>query len=479
MNILLVNSILSRVIMLQGAFMLLPFIVGLVYREWRHALIYFAVALGCMILGALGRLRKPKDSTFYAKEGFVAVSLSWIMMSLTGCLPFWISGDIPSFTDALFEIISGFTTTGSTILTDVEVLSHCNNFWRCFSHWIGGMGVLVFILAIQPMSGGSTMNLMKAESPGPSVGKLVPKMQQSAFILYAIYFAMTIAELILLLIGRMPLYDAICHAVATAGTGGFGIKNDSVAGYSVYIQNVIALFMFLFGINFTFYYYLLIRNVRDAFGLEEVKCYFALCAGAVALISADLFLKGGSLLPCIQQAAFQVSSIVTTTGFATADFNTWPSFSKTILVGLMFVGGCAGSTSGGIKLSRIMIYLKQVKKELMQQVHPRQVCVIKMDHKGLEHDTVRSCNVFLMCYAFVFVVSLLVISMDGFDYTTNFTAVVATLGNVGPGLNTVGPTGNFSQFSALSKYMLMFNMLAGRLEIIPMMVLLHPHTWKH
>lgn len=479
MNFRLINSILSRVIMLQGVLLLPSCLVGILYKEWGDALTYLIVSFVCFIVGFLMYLTKPKSSTFYAKEGFVAVSLSWIIMSLIGAMPLYFTSDIPSFTDALFEIISGFTTTGSSILPNVEALSHANLFWRSFSHWIGGMGVLVFILAILPMSGGSTMNLMKAESPGPSVGKLVPRIQQTAFLLYAIYFAMTIIELILLLCGSMKPFDALCLTLGTAGTGGFGIKNDSLASYSVYSQVIITIFMFLFGVNFTFYYYILIKKVKDALRMEEVRGYFLLFSAAAIAIALNLSLSGNpGFWHNLQQSAFQVASVMTTTGYATTDFNLWPTFSKVILVGLMFIGACAGSTGGGIKVSRILLYVKQVGKELMQQIHPRQISVTKLDGKGIEHTTIRSCNVFLMTYGVVFIISILLISLDGFDFTTTFTAVAATLNNIGPGLNMVGPTGNFANFSVFSKYVLMFNMLAGRLEILPMLILFHPATWK-
>ena len=480
MNFRLINSILSRVIMLQGVLLLPSCLVGILYKEWGDALTYLIVSFVCFIVGFLMYLTKPKSSTFYAKEGFVAVSLSWIIMSLIGAMPLYFTSDIPSFTDALFEIISGFTTTGSSILPNVEALSHANLFWRSFSHWIGGMGVLVFILAILPMSGGSTMNLMKAESPGPSVGKLVPRIQQTAFLLYAIYFAMTIIELILLLCGSMKPFDALCLTLGTAGTGGFGIKNDSLASYSVYSQVIITIFMFLFGVNFTFYYYILIKKVKDALRMEEVRGYFLLFSAAAIAIALNLSLSGNpGFWHNLQQSAFQVASVMTTTGYATTDFNLWPTFSKVILVGLMFIGACAGSTGGGIKVSRILLYVKQVGKELMQQIHPRQISVTKLDGKGIEHTTIRSCNVFLMTYGVVFIISILLISLDGFDFTTTFTAVAATLNNIGPGLNMVGPTGNFADFSVFSKYVLMFNMLAGRLEILPMLILFHPATWKN
>ena len=479
MNFRLINSILSRVIMLEGVMLLPSCLVGILYKEWGDALTYLIVSFVCFIVGFLMYLSKPKSSTFYAKEGFVAVSLSWIIMSLIGAMPLYFTSDIPSFTDALFEIISGLTTTGSSILTNVEALSHANLFWRSFSHWIGGMGVLVFILAILPMSGGSTMNLMKAESPGPSVGKLVPRIQQTAFLLYAIYFAMTIIELILLLCGSMKPFDALCLTLGTAGTGGFGIKNDSLASYSVYSQIIITIFMFLFGVNFTFYYYILIKKVKDALRMEEVRGYFLLFIATAVAIAINLSLSGNpGFWHNLQQSAFQVASVMTTTGYATTDFNLWPTFSKVILVGLMFIGACAGSTGGGIKVSRILLYVKQVGKELMQQIHPRQISVTKLDGKGIEHTTIRSCNVFLMTYGVVFIISILLISLDGFDFTTTFTAVVATLNNIGPGLDMVGPTGNFADFSIFSKYVLMFNMLAGRLEILPMLILFHPATWK-
>lgn len=453
-------------------------LVGLLYKEYHDALVYLILGVICFLAGTLLRKVRPKNNTFYAREGFVAVALSWIVLSLTGALPFVMTRDIISYTDALFEIISGYTTTGSSILTNVEALSHSNLFFRSFSHWIGGMGVLVFILAILPMTGGSTLNLLKAESPGPSVGKLVPKMQQTAFLLYAIYIAMTLIEIVLLLLCGMPLFDSICHSMGTAGTGGFGIKNDSIAGYAPHLQVIITIFMFLFGINFTFFYYILVRKAKDAFKMEEVRWYLIIYLGAVALLVGNLLSHGYEFWETLRHVTFQVSSIMTTTGYATTDFNLWPEFSKGIILSLMFVGACAGSTGGGLKVSRIMLYFKQVGKELMQQIHPRRVHVIKLSDKEVPHSTVHSCNVLLMTYIIIFASSLLLISVDGFDMTTNFTAVAATLNNIGPGLNIVGPTGNFSAFSDFSKYILMFDMLAGRLEIMPMLLLFHPSTWK-
>ncbi len=478
MNYLLINYILSRVVAFEGLFLLLPGITGLLYGETTDALVYFIFGFLCIIAGILSGMVKPKSNTFYAKEAFVAVSLSWIIMSLIGALPLCITGDIPHYLDALFEIVSGFTTTGSSILTNVEALSHANLFWRSFSHWIGGMGVLVFILAVLPMAGGSTMNLMKAESPGPSVGKLVPRIQQTAFLLYAIYFVLTVVEVILLLIGGMSLFDSLCHSFGTTGTGGFGIKNDSLAGYSTYLQNVITVFMFLSGINFTFFYYILIRKVKDALALEEIHWYFGFYIGAVLLITFNLVANGGEFLHSLQQVAFQVSSVITSTGYATTDYNQWPEFSRYMMLLVMFIGACAGSTGGGVKVARIVLYLKQIKKELLQQIHPRRICVIKLDKKGVEHETIRSCNVFIMTWLVVFLLSIMLISLDNFDSTTNLTAVLATLNNIGPGLNMVGPAGNFSEFSYFSKLVLTFDMLAGRLELIPILILFSPATWK-
>ena len=478
MNYSIILHILGWVLGLQGIFMLPPCLVGIIYKEYPDALAYLVISVSCTITGIILRRLKQKNKTFYAKEGFVAVAMSWIILSMTGAIPFVLNGDIPSYVDALFEIISGYTTTGSSILTNVEGLSHANLFFRSFSHWIGGMGVLVFILAILPMTGGSTMNLLKAESPGPSVGKLVPKMQRTAFILYAIYFVMTIIEIILLLFGGMPLFDSLCHAFGTAGTGGFGIKNDSITSYSPYLQTVITVFMFLFGVNFTFFYYILIRRIKDAFKMEEVRWYICIYAGAVILLMINLVSHGYAVGETLLHVTFQVASIMTTTGYATTDFNLWPEFSRGLMVCLMFIGACAGSTGGGIKISRIMIYLKQVGKELMQQIHPRRVHVLKMDGKEIPHATAHSCNVLLMTYIVVFITSFLLISLDGFDTTTNFTAIAATLNNIGPGLNMVGATGNFSAFSNFSKFVLMFDMLAGRLEIVPMILLFYPSTWK-
>lgn len=477
MNRSIIRYILGHVIKFEGFFMLFPIIISAFYKEHEGA--HFAIcAITCIILGSFMTRNKPKKNKLFAKEGFIAVSLSWIILSFIGTIPFLLSRTIPNFTDALFEIVSGFTTTGASILSDVEVLPKCILFWRSFSHWIGGMGVLVFILAVLPMSGGSQSYLMSAESPGPTFGKLMPKLQQSASILYIIYFFMTIAEVILLLIGGMSLFDAICTSFGTAGTGGFGIYNDSIARYNPYTQNVITIFMVLFGINFNFYFLILMKNFKSAFSMEEVKWYIGIFFTAVILITFNLTWIDGKFSYNLHHAAFQVASIMTTTGFSTVNFNVWSNFSKTILVLLMFIGACAGSTGGGIKVSRILIYFKTLKKELSITVHPRSVKIVQIDKKPVRHDTIRTVNTFLIAYIFIFVLSIILISFDNYDLVTNFTAVTATINNIGPGLDGVGPMENFSNFSMFSKYVLIFDMLVGRLEIFPMLVLFAPSTWK-
>ena len=423
-------------------------------------------------------LKNPKDSRFYAREGFVAVALSWVVMSILGAIPFIISGEIPSCIDAVFEIVSGFTTTGASILVDVEALSHSMLFWRSFSHWIGGMGVLVFILAILPMAGGQNIYLIKAESTGPEVGKFVPKLQKTAGYLYIIYVAMSLIQLVLLLAGNMPLFDAICDVFGSAGTGGFGIKADSMAGYSTYIQMVTALFMFLFGINFNFYFLLISKRLRAALGMEEVKWYVIIYVVAVVSIVFNLWKATGVVGINVKDAIFQVSSIMTSTGYATTDFNKWPEFSRYIICVLMFIGACTGSTGGGMKVARFIIYFKQIGKQIGFLIHPRSVKIIRMNGKKLEHDTVRIVNTYLLVYIFIFAISMLILSIDNFDLITTFTAVSATFNNIGPGLNMVGPTGNFFEFSVLSKIVMIFDMLAGRLEIFPLLVLMTPTTWR-
>lgn len=477
MNYSIVLYILGCVLKFESAFLVLPALVGLIYRE--HASVsYLAVAVLCLILGVLLTHKKPRSTNLYTREGFVAVALSWIIMSIFGAIPFVLTGDIPFYVDALFETISGFTTTGSSILTDVESISKASLFWRSFSHWIGGMGVFVFIMAILPMMGGSTMNLMKAESPGPSVSKLVPHVKDTTKILYGIYIAITICEATILRALGMPLFDSLTTTFGTVGTGGFGIRNDSIAGYSPAIQITITVFMILSGINYTAYFYILTGKIKELFKIEEVRWYLAIIFGSVAVITWNVRSLYPTFSETLRHAFFQVGSIITTTGYATTDFDLWPALSKTLLVTLMFIGACAGSTSGGIKVSRILILLKTIRKELSLIIHPRQVKKIRMDGHPVDHETLRSANVFLVVYFVLLLTSMLLISVDEFDFSTNFTSVVTVLNNIGPGLNLVGPTQNFSIFSPFSKFVLMFDMLAGRLELFPMMILLMPSTWK-
>ncbi len=476
MNFGIIGYIIGCVVTIESAAMLLPWIVSLFYGEASGTIFLLCAAVfGCVGI-ALTR-RKPKSTTFFAREGFVVVSLCWLTVSVIGAVPFVASGEIPNVIDALFEIVSGFTTTGSSILTDVEALSHCMLFWRSFSHWIGGMGVLVFMLAILPMAGGQNIYIMRAESTGPSVGKLAPKMRKTAAMLYIIYAVLTLIHLILLLIGRVPLFDAICLSVGTAGTGGFGVLNDSFASYSAFAQNATAIFMLLFGVNFNFYFYLITRRFKEAFSMEEVRWYFRIYIVASAAVYLNLILTktdfGG-----LREVLFQTSSIMTSTGFASADFNLWPNFSKALLVMLMFTGACAGSTGGGMKVSRFVIYAKTVAKEIRLLSHPRNVKVLKSDGKPIDHDVIRIVNVYLCAFIFVFAGSLALILLDNFDLTTSFSAVAATLNNIGPGLNAVGPTGNFAGFSPLSKLVFIFDMLAGRLEIFPLLLCFSPNTWR-
>ena len=477
MNFRIIAYIVGWVCNFQAIFMVLPCITALVYQE--HEFFAFLISMIlCLIVGIPLTACKPKNKVFYTKDGCVAVALSWLALCIFGSVPFVLSGSIPHPIDAFFETVSGFTTTGSSILTDVEVLPHCILMWRSFTHWIGGMGVLVFLLSLLPLAGGYHMNLMKAESPGPSVSKLVPKVQQTAKILYSIYIGMTFLQIVLLLIGNIPLFDTLCIAFGTAGTGGFGIKNDSMGSYSTYCQIVTTIFMILFGVNFSAYYLILTKKIRQALKFEEVRYYFGIIAVAILVIGLNTMHLFQNLGVSIQQAAFQVGSIITTTGFSSADFNQWPALSKTILVLLMFVGACAGSTGGGIKVSRILILCKAARKEFQLYLHPNAVKKIKMDQKTITHDILRSTNIYLTLYLLIFAVSVLLISLDNFDMTTNFTAVTATLNNIGPGLEIVGPMGNFSSFSYFSKCVLIFDMLAGRLEIFPLLLLFFKGTWK-
>ena len=477
MNSSIIRYILGCVLKIEACLMLLPCLTAAVCDEV-EGFYFLIVAFVTALIGYLMTIRKPSNTVFYLKEGCVTTALSWIFLSIFGAIPFVLTGEIPSFTDALFETISGFTTTGASILPDVEALSHTSLMWRSFTHWIGGMGVLVFLLAIIPMTGGSHMNLMRAESPGPSVGKLVPKVKSTARILYTIYFGMTLVEIILLLLGNMPVFDAITTSFGTAGTGGFGVKNDSIMSYSPYIQWVITIFMILFGVNFNAYYLMLFGYLKKVFSIEEVKAYFLVILASIGIIFIETIEMVGNGFKALTDASFQVASIITTTGLSTVDFDQWPMTCKTILVLLMFIGACAGSTGGGIKVSRFIILVKTIGKELQYYIHPKCTRKIKMDGKMIEHEIVRSTNVYFITFMIVFCASVFAISFEGRDLVTNFTAVAATINNIGPGLELVGPTQNFGLFSPFSKYVLMFDMLAGRLELFPLLILFHPTVWK-
>ena len=477
MNFRIIAYIVGWICNFQAAFMLLPFFTALIYHEREFSSFLIAMAV-CLVIGIPLTLKKPKNKVFYTKDGCVAVALSWVALCVFGALPFVVSGYIPHPVDALFETVSGFTTTGSSILTDVEILPHCVLIWRSFTHWIGGMGVLVFLLSLLPLTGGYHMNLMKAESPGPSVSKLVPKVQSTAKILYTIYFGMTLAQIVLLLIGKVPLFDTLCITFGTAGTGGFGIVNDSIGSYSTYCQVVTTIFMILFGVNFSVYYLILTKKFRQAFKYEEVRYYFGIIIASILIITFNTVHLFRNVLVAFQQVAFQVASIITTTGFSSTDFNQWPALSKTVLVLLMFVGACAGSTGGGIKVCRILILCKAAKKEFQLYLHPNAIKKIKMDNKIISHEILRSTNIYISVYLLIFAASVLLIAIDNFDLITNFTAVAATLNNIGPGFEIAGPMGNFSSFSYLSKSVLIFDMLAGRLEIFPLLLLFFKDTWK-
>ena len=478
MNYAIVFRLLGYVLMIEGALLLLPAAASGFYGEWFVLGVFLITAAVSAAIGYALRGIKPKSKMFYMREGFAATSLSWIVISIVGAVPFVVAGCIPNPVDALFETVSGFTTTGASILPGVEDLPKGILFWRSFTHWIGGMGVLVFLLSLLPLTGGSHVNLMKAESPGPQVDKLVPKVQSTAKILYGIYFALTMLELVFLLIGRMPLFEALLTAFGTAGTGGFGFRNDSFGSFSPYIQWVVTIFMILFGVNFNAYFLLLMRRFRRAAASEEVRAYFLIIAVAVGIITCNIYSMYNSLGEALRQAAFQVGSIITTTGFSSCDFDLWPTLSKEILVMLMFVGACAGSTGGGMKVSRILILGKTLKKELKQALHPQVVAPVRMDGKLLNHETIRATNVYVAAYIFIFAASFLLISLDGFDMVTNFTAIAATLNNIGPGLNQVGPMMNFGSYSNPAKLVMIFDMLAGRLEIFPMLVFFLPDTWR-
>lgn len=478
MNYPVIGQVLSWILATEGMIMLLPCIISLIYHE-DQGMVYFALSLIAMVLGYTARRRKVENRTIYQREGFVAVGLSWVILSLYGALPFVLTGEIPSYLDALFEIVSGFTTTGSSILPDVEALSHTSLFWRSFSHWIGGMGVLVFILMLVPSStGGTQMNLMKVESPGPDVSKFVPRVRNTAIVLYRIYLGMTLLMICLLALTGMNWFHNLCITFGTAGTGGFGIVNSSCADYTPLQQWIITIFMIAFGVNFSYYYLMLIRKAKEAFRLEEVRAYLSIVAAAGLLVTWQIHSYFSTLEEALRAAFFQVASIMTTTGFSTVDFDLWPSFAKCILVLLMIVGACAGSTGGGVKVSRIVLIFKSIHLEMEQLIHPHGIQRIRMDGKVVDSKVLNSIYIFLVTYCLIFGISVLLVSLDNFDFETNFTAVAATLNNIGPGLAGVGPTQNFSAYAPFSKLVLIFDMLAGRLELLPMLILFYPKTWN-
>lgn len=482
MNVKMLSRIIGLTILMTAAFMVVPLLLALADGEPRNVLAY-GISMGLMAAFSLVLFlfSRNGDRTFYAQEGFAATGLSWIVMSLFGALPFCIGGEIPHYIDALFEIISGFTTTGASILSDVEALSRCNIYWRSFSHWLGGMGMLVFLLAVVPearKSAGSGMYLMRAESPGPSVGKLTPHLRQTAMILYGMYILLTLLCIGFLLLGGMSVFDSFCIAFGTAGTGGFSIRNSGMADYSAYLQNVVTVFMFLFGVNFSLYFLLLIRQFKSVFKNEELRLYAGLAAGSILLITINITGMYGGIGEALHHAAFQVSSIMTTTGYASVDFEQWPAFSKAILFALMFVGACAGSTAGGLKVSRVLLLLKSIRRTVRKALHPRRVQTVRMDGHVVDEETSNNVNAYLAVYCVILLLSFVVVSLDGYSIGTNISAVAACFNNVGPGFELVGATGNYGHYSDLSKLVLSADMLLGRLEIFPLLVLFSPDTWS-
>lgn len=478
MNGKMTTYILGRMLGVEALVLLIPALVSVIYGEegWKAFLLTSAILLFLFIL--LGR-KKPKDSTIYGKDGFVIIASAWLLWSAFGALPFYISGEIPAYVDAFFETVSGFTTTGSTILTNISGLSYGMNFWRCLTHWIGGMGVLVFVMVIVSLEDKKSMHLMRAEVPGPETDKLVPKARDTAKILYGMYFVLTVAEVIFLLAGGMNLYDSIIHSFSTAGTGGFGNRNNSVEFYdSAYIDGVITVFMILFGINFNMYYLLLLRKVKDVFKNEEVRAYLGIILGSTLLITVNILSIYEKPLKAFRYAVFQVASVITTTGFATANYDVWPEFSKCILLGIMVIGACAGSTGGGMKVSRILIGLKSVKLELKRLLHPKSVGIVKVNGKKVKEETLNGVYVYFVAYIAIFIISVLLVSLNNFDFGTTFSGVLTTMNNVGPGIAAVGPIENFSAFSDFSKIVFCLDMLIGRLEIFPFLMLFSPNLWR-
>ncbi len=480
MNYSMVRFVLFRLMRVLGALLVLPFLVALIYKEYDSAEAFFVLILISEVVGFLGSYKKPQNTVIYAKEGFAITALAWIVVSMLGAVPFVVTGTIPNYIDACFETVSGFTTTGGSILTSVDQIEKSVQFWRTFTHWIGGMGVLVFLLAVVPMADGYSMHLMRAESPGPVVGKIVPKVKDTAKILYLIYFGITVLEIICLKISGLSLYEAATITFSTVGTGGFAVTNAGIGGYSTVSQAIIIVFMALCGVNFTVYYFLINRKPKEAFAIDEVKYYFGTMAVAASLIAINIYRAGvlDSAGMCFHHALFAVTSIMTTTGFGTLDFDKWPEFSRVLLMGLACVGACAGSTGGGFKFSRALIIIRNARNELNFLVHPKAVKRVFMDGHTVEGTTVKSVSAYLGLYVITFIASVLLVSLDNFDYQTTVTSVIATLNNIGPGLGMIGPIGNYSEFSYFSKIVLMFDMLAGRLELLPIFIVIKPKTWR-
>lgn len=478
MNHRMVFNTIGKMVWAEAILLVLPYVVSLIYKEACASSILITIGVAAVIGTLLLLVFKKKDDVIYSKEGFLTVSLSWIILSLIGALPFRLSGEIPHYIDAVFETVSGFTTTGASILTDVEAMSRGLLFWRSFTHWIGGMGVLVFIMAIIPNVSKRSIHIMRAEVPGPVKGKLVPKLRDTAKILYAIYIVLTIVEIFLLRLGNMPWFDSIVHSFGTAGTGGFGIKADSIASYSPYLQWVITVFMVLFGVNFNVYFLILIGRFKAILKSTELWAYFAVIAVSVLLISFNIYPIYNDISDTVREASFQVGSIITTTGYATDDFNLWPSFSKAILFALMLMGACAGSTGGGFKVSRVIILFKKIGSEIKRLLHPRSVKTITFEGKRLEEQTITGVAVYLAIYIVCFVLLFLAVSLDKFDFETNFSAVAACFNNIGPGFNVVGPAGNYADYNIFSKVVLSVAMLLGRLEIFPLIIVAMPATWS-
>ena len=482
MNVKSISRTVGLILLITGIFQLFPLLIAVIDHEPRNILAYIeSLCLILLVGSALLLFSRGGNRMFSAQEGFAATGLSWIFMSAFGALPFFLSGQIPSYVDAFFEMVSGFTTTGASILTDVEALSRCNLFWRSFSHWLGGMGVLVFLLAVVPgarKNGGTGIYLMRAESPGPSVDKLTPHLRQTAMILYGIYILLTALCIVCLLLGGMPVFDSFCIAFGTAGTGGFAIKNSSMGGYSCFLQTIVTVFMFLFGVNFSLYYMLLLRKFKAVFKNEELRLYFGIAASSIVLIAINISRMYNTVYESVHHAAFQVVSIMTTTGYGTVDFEQWPAFSKAILLSLMFIGASAGSTGGGLKVSRVLLLMKSIRRTIRKALHPRRVQPVYMDGRAVSEEVCDNVNAYLAIYCVILVLSFAIISVDGFSIGTNFSAVASCFNNIGPGFELVGATQNFSIYSDLSKIILSLDMLLGRLEIFPLLLLLSPDTWS-